>query len=134
MNCRNSITRSKFFSGFFRRRLFAFTLIELLLVITIIGILAALGLPHLKGWGSSNGMTSATRQLMDDLSAARQKAISSRSHVFVVFVSQEVVNTNLYNSLSAAEKTDRARLFSGQLTSYALFVKRQVGDQPGTNT
>jgi prepilin-type N-terminal cleavage/methylation domain-containing protein len=131
MNCGISSTRLKSLSGNFRRRLLAFTLIELLLVITIIGILAALGLPHLKGWGAGNSMASATRQLMDDLSAARQKAISSRSRVYVVFISPEVVDRAFFNGLSAEEKTNRTRLFSGQFTTYALYSKRQVGDQPG---
>ena len=70
MNCL-STTNLRKFSGIVRRRLLAFTLIEMLLVITIIGLLAGIGLPHLKGWGESNAMTTATRQLMDDLSLAR---------------------------------------------------------------
>lgn len=109
----------------------AFTLIELLLVITIIGILAALGLPHLKGWGEGNTMASGTRQLMDVLSAARQKSISSRSTVYVVFISPEVANATFYSSLSPADKKQAQVLFSGQYTTYALFSERPVGEQPG---
>ena len=109
----------------------AFTLIEMLLVITIIGILAAIGLPHLKGWGEGNTMTAATRQLMDDLAYARLKAISTRSPVYVVFVSPQVVNPTFFNNLDAAEKKQASNLWSGQFTSYALFSPRSVGDQPG---
>ena len=129
MNCRNFTTRV--FSGSWRRRLLAFTLIELLLVITIIGILAALGLPHLKGWGESNSMSAATRQLMDDLALARQRALSTRSTVYVVFVSPAVVNPATFNPLSASEQKKRSNFFSGQFTTYALYAPRSVGDQPG---
>lgn len=109
----------------------AFTLIELLLVITIIGILAALGLPHLKGWGEGNTMTAATRQLMDDLALARQRAISGRSTVYVVFISPQAVDQTFYNNLSAADKKQALNLFSGQYTTYALFTRKPVGEQPG---
>jgi prepilin-type N-terminal cleavage/methylation domain-containing protein len=107
----------------------AFTLIELLLVITIIAILAAMGLPHLKGWGEGNSMSAATSQLMNDLALARQRAISTRSTVYVVFVSPDI--TNSFSSLSATNYARRQKLLSGQYTSYALFTQRQVGEQPG---
>ncbi|MEO6035004.1 MAG: prepilin-type N-terminal cleavage/methylation domain-containing protein [Verrucomicrobiota bacterium] len=125
----NSIARGV--SRASRRSHLAFTLIELLVVITIIGLLAALGLPHLKGWGESNSMSAATRQLMDDLALARQRAISSRSTVYVVFVSPAVANPVLFNALAQAEQKKRSNLFSGQFTSYALYAPRSVGDQPG---
>ena len=78
MNCRPT-TRLKKVPGNFRRFLLAFTLIEMLLVITIIAIMAAIGIPHIRGWGEGNSMTAATRQLMDDLALARLKAINCRA-------------------------------------------------------
>ena len=126
----NTTTPSKF-AGNFRRGLLAFTLIELLLVITIIGLLAALGLPHLKGWGEANSMTAATSQLVADLSYARQKAISSRSSVYVVFISPTVVDSAFYGTLSPSDKPAHSNLLSGQFTTYALYAPGSVGDQPG---
>lgn len=127
MNCRPT-TRLKKFSGNFRRFSLAFTLIEMLLVITIIAIMAAIGIPAIRGFGESNSMTAATRQLMDDLALARLKAINSRATVYVVFVPPDIVKPGY---IAPNDLADAAKLYSGQYTTYALFTKRQVGEQPG---
>src|SRR4051812_4982181 len=64
----------------------AFTLIELLTVIAIVGILAALLAPVLKNFSKPDVTVAATRQMLDDVARARQLAISQRSTVFMVFV------------------------------------------------
>ena len=105
----------------------AFSLVELLVVLAIIGILATIGLPALRGLGGSNDIAAANRQLVDDLSYARFKAINERTTVYVVFVSQDILTPNWNNQqkLEVAKKADL------QYTSYALFAKRSLGDQPG---
>src|ERR1035437_3672107 len=67
----------------------AFTLLELLVVISILGILAALSVPALKNIGKSNIQVSAARQMLDDIGHARQLAISHHTTVYMVFVPQQ---------------------------------------------
>src|ERR1035438_538321 len=64
----------------------AFTLVEMLVVISILGILAALTEPALKNLGKSNAATSASRQLLDGVGRARQLAIANHTTVYMVFV------------------------------------------------
>jgi prepilin-type N-terminal cleavage/methylation domain-containing protein len=109
----------------------AFTLLELLVVIAVIGILAGIGIPALKGMGASNDISAATRQLLDDLAYARAKAMNERTTVYVVFVSDSILQQPLNN---LAEKQEIARYANLQFTSYALFAGRSLGDQPGAGT
>ncbi len=108
----------------------AFTLLELLVVIGLIGILAGIGLNSLKGFGESNAIAAANRQLLDDLSFARLRAIYGRSTVYMVFVSPSIASQD-FSALNADERKQVTNLLNGQYTSYALFSKRTVGDQPG---
>ncbi len=115
----------------------AFTLIEMLTVIIIIGIIAATALPALKGLTQGNAMTSATRQLLDDIALARQKAINNRSRVFMVFIPPSFWKLPATNGTSFSGMTNiysisnMYRLSLGQFNTYALFADHELGDQPG---
>lgn len=101
-----------------------FTLLELLVVIGIIALLAGLSAPVLNHF-KPNITAAATRQLLDDLSRARQLAISQRTTVYMVFVPPNVWNLPNLNRLAASN------LLEKQLTGYTFVSLRSVGDQPG---
>ena len=68
-----------------RLALNAFSLVELLVVISILGLLAGIAVPALKDMGKSNIQISAARQLLDDVGRARQLAISRHTTVYMIF-------------------------------------------------
>jgi Tfp pilus assembly protein FimT len=110
----------------------AFTILELLLVVGIIGFMTAMALPHLSGFTKSNAMTAATRQLLDDVSYARQRALVNRSMVCMVFLPPNFW-TNDQNQIgqNTFSNSQMTSLVGHQYSAYALISTRTVGDQPG---
>ena len=105
-----------------RRSAHAFTLAEMLVVIVIIAIMAAISLPRLRGLGEGNAMNAAVRQFKDDVSFARQKAISGRTTAVIVFIPPDITDAGV------------PQLDGGQYTQYAILTMRDVGEQPGRAT
>jgi prepilin-type N-terminal cleavage/methylation domain-containing protein len=103
-----------------------FTLTELLVVISIIGLVAAISIPALKGITKSQTITTGARQLLEDLALARQYAILNRSVVHVVFVPPTVLDMNNLGNDPVAK-----RLKGGAYSTYAIYADRTIGDQPG---
>jgi prepilin-type N-terminal cleavage/methylation domain-containing protein len=114
----------------------AFTLLELLTVIAIIGIMAAIALPTLRGL-KPNTAGSATRQLLDAVSHARQLALGMRTTVYMVFVPPSFFNDNTYKasygSWSAADQALAKSLLDKQMVGYNYVTLRSIGDQPGVS-
>jgi len=123
----------------------AFTLIELLTVIAIIGILAALLAPVIRNFSKPDATVAASRQMLDDLSRARALAIADRSTVYVVFIPTNfwgswggppegsVNNGTLWNQVPLPTRTSMVatQAYGAQLNGYMLISLRDVGDQPG---
>jgi len=105
----------------------AFTLLELLIVLAIIGFLSAMALPHIGGLTRSNVMAGANEQLLGDLALARQRAINGRSAVYMVFMpTNDPTVLKTFLSTTQVNQT-----LAWQYTGYTLFADRSVGDQPG---
>jgi len=134
--CRKS-AESVAFNRQFRR---AFTLVELLVVISILGILAALTVPAIKNLGKSNVATSASRQLLDGVGRARQLAIADHTTVYMIFVptnfwlSPYTSGPGWTNTLTPAQLSAAVNLCDKQLTGYTFVANGAAGDQPGRHT
>lgn len=119
----------------------AFTLLELLVVVAIVGMLAAASLPAIRALNQTNTVAASHRQFLDDLALARHQAISGRRVVYLVLVPPTM--RAHFNTVRSADQRVYApsakdaalrqltNLVNGQYTSYALFTRRTVGDQPG---
>ena len=68
-----------------RRRAAGFTLMEIMIVVAIIGLIAAMGLPAIMKALQKDGMRKALSDITDVCASARAKAIFSGQPVAVVF-------------------------------------------------
>ena len=109
----------------------AFTLLELLVVMAIVGFLAAMTLPHVGNFNRANSVASATRQLLDDVARARTRALANRSIVYMVFLPPYWNTVQTLEQELARPSPQLTNLLGHQYAAYALLSQRTVGDQPG---
>ena len=74
----------------------AFTLVELLAVVGIMGLLAAVGVPALKGLTGSGGRKQALSQVISALEIARNTAISTGTNAAVIFPDSAFASGDAY--------------------------------------
>ena len=98
----------------------AFTLLELLVVFVIIGILASITLPALKGIGQANLTAAGNRQILDDLFLARLRAINERTTVYMVFVPPTILRKIELERRNPLELKSLTNLLGSQFTGYAF--------------
>jgi prepilin-type N-terminal cleavage/methylation domain-containing protein len=109
----------------------AFTLLELIMVMAIIGFIAAMTLPHVGNYNRANTVSAAARQMLDDVARARSRAMANRAVVYMVFVPPY---WNYFIGAPPIPPTPAfTNLLGHQYMSYALLSTRTVGDQPGQN-
>ena len=70
-----------------------FTLVEIMIVVALLGILAAIAAPNLQPYMAQRRLNGAARQIMSDLMAARMKAVSLNQKVKVSFGSNHTYQT-----------------------------------------
>src|SRR5437764_2766816 len=106
------------------------TVMELLIVISITALLSALAVPAIRALTRSNTISSANRQLLDDIALARQRAINEHSIVHVVFV-PPIAELQLIQPSTSSERARKVltNLWTGAQTRYALVAERTAGDQ-----
>jgi prepilin-type N-terminal cleavage/methylation domain-containing protein len=123
----------------------AFSLVELLVVISILGLLAGLAVPAVKDLGKSNARIGAVQQLMDGVGRARQLAMSQHTTVYMVFVPTNFANptyfdnagiipTPAWNNLTYNQQVAFSNLLDRQLSGYRFMSYGRLGDQPGQHS
>src|SRR5664280_1780136 len=115
----------------------AFTIIELLAVIAIMAIIAAMVGPTLTGFRKGDVILSSTRQTLDAVAYARQLAISGHTTVYMVFVPPGFWGPDadaFVAGLTPSERPIITNMLEKQYSGYAFLTLRSMGDQPGRST
>jgi type II secretory pathway pseudopilin PulG len=104
----------------------------MLVVIGIIGIVAAISVPAIKNMRTADMAAAATRQLQDEMSRARQFAMTRRTTVYMVFVPGSFFTDPQFGvNYFPADWLAATNLLDKQWVGYNFITLRDVGAQPG---
>ena len=98
-----------------KRRPAGYTLIEVLIVVTIIGLVGAIVVPHMLATGTM-GIQAAARHIVADLLYAQNEAYSMQSPRKVVFD----VDTNSYRITDSDDNTIYVAWKGGEASNYVI--------------
>ena len=110
----------------------AFTLVELLVVVAIMGVMMSIAIPSFKKLFRKDPLALGAQQLLDDLEWARIHAMSRGADVSIVFfplwsqVGGTASQAGYFQSPGVANA-----LLGGQCASYVIFAEGSAGEQPG---
>ena len=102
-----------------------FTLMETLTAIVIMGILAAIAMPHFTRLLPGIRLSSAARQIATDLQLARMRAISQHANQTVAFN----IATATYTFTPGSDTRNLSQLYPG-----TTIVSKSAGDPTFTTT
>lgn len=113
-----------------------FTLLELLVTITIIGIVVAIGTPAVSSWSQRAQVQSETQKYVGVLSLARSTAISNNQVITIAFAAPDAdgsIDVDVFSDSSGAGNTAFAggndvyiRRLEGEASSIAINLMPQV--------
>jgi prepilin-type N-terminal cleavage/methylation domain-containing protein len=111
------------------RRIEGFSLMELMIVLTVAGIVMAFGLPAFTTYRNTLDIRQARQQLIEDLRGARQYAVTRRAPVYVDFrlapdttrCYQILVDTNANGQANSGERLIR-RTLPGKTTFTSVLL------------
>jgi prepilin-type N-terminal cleavage/methylation domain-containing protein len=72
-------------TGTFRKNVSGFTLVELMIVVTVLAILVGISAPRFEGWNRINRLKSGVRQVATSIQNARFKAINANRRCYLDF-------------------------------------------------
>jgi prepilin-type N-terminal cleavage/methylation domain-containing protein len=71
-----------------------FTLLELVIVVIIMGIVAALAIPNFQGYAINKGLRSAARDLESDIASLKARAMSEAGRIQSITLAFDLANNN----------------------------------------
>lgn len=115
-----------------RPKVRAFTLVELLVVVAIMGVLMSIAIPGFKKLRRQDPLSLGAQQMLDDLEWARIHAMARGADVYMVFFPLwNQVGTTPDQDVHFKSSRVANALLGGQCGSYAIFAEGSAGEQPG---